>query len=81
MIKVTQPTMRAWLSLSPPMWTCTWTVHVLYPFTPNKHFICFTTFCLSVEIHFCTADETGSCHWLLVPGDLMAMIQHSYRMT
>ena len=40
-------------------------------FSPNKYFSCFTTFHLYVEIHFYTA-----CHCKLVPGGLVARIQH-----
>ena len=42
--------------------------HTLFP--PNKHFTCFTTFHLYVEIHFYKAIRPGPCHWLLVPGTL-----------
>ena len=40
-------------------------------FSPNKFFTCFTTFHFYVEIHFYTA-----CHCKLVPGGLVARIQH-----
>ena len=60
------------LSLSPPLCLCTGTL-----FPPNKHFTRFTTFCLYVEIHFCTADGPGPCHRPLVPGGLVARIQCS----
>ena len=56
-----QTTTRAWLSLSPPMCLSTRTC-----FPPNKHFTCFTTFCLYVEIHFYRADGPGPCCWPLV---------------
>ena len=64
----------ATLSLSPPMCLPTRTL-----FPPNKHFTCFTTFHLYVEIHFFKADGPGPCHWPLVPGGLVARIQHSHR--
>ena len=35
-------------------------------FAPNKHFTCFTTFLLYMEIHFRTAEGPGPCHRLLV---------------
>ena len=59
-------------SLSPPMCLSTCT---LLP--PNKHFTCFTTFCLCVEIHFYTADGPGPYHWSMVPGGLVTRIQPS----
>ena len=37
----------------------------VYPhghFSSNKHFTCFTTFHLSVEIHFYTADGPEPCY-------------------
>ena len=37
----------------------------------NKHFTCFTTFHLYVEIHFYTTDWLEPYHWPLVPGGLM----------
>ena len=49
-----------------------------YSFSPNKHFICFTTFRLYVEVHFYTADGPGPCHRPLVPGGLVARIRHSH---
>ena len=63
----------ATLSLSPPV--CAYS-HVLF-FPPNKHFTCFTTFRLFVEIYFYKADGPELCHWPLVPGGLMARIQRS----
>lgn len=36
-------------------------------FPPNKHFICFTTFCPSLEIQY-TAEGPGPHHWPLGPG-------------
>ena len=60
------------LSLSLPVCLST---HTLFP--SNKHFMCFTTFHLYVEIHFYTADGPGPCHWPLVPGGLVAKIQCS----
>ena len=33
-----------------------------YSFSPSKHFTCFTTFQLYVEIYFYTADGLGPCH-------------------
>ena len=65
---------RARLSLwVHPCCLSTWTL-----FPPNKHFTCFTMFCLYVEIHFYTADVTGPRHWPLVPGGLVARIQCSH---
>ena len=56
----------ATLSLSPPVCLSTRTL-----FPPNKHFTCFTTFHLYVEIHFYTADGPGACHWPLIPSGLV----------
>ena len=71
-IKVIQTTLRAQLSL----WACTCIYpHVLF-FLPTKHFTCFTTFCLYVQIPFCTGDRSQSCHWPLVLGGLVARIQY-----
>ena len=61
----------ATLSLSLHMHLSTWTL-----FLPTKHFTCFTTFCLYVQIPFCTGDRSQSCHWPLVLGGLVARIQH-----
>ena len=62
----------ATLSLSPAV--CL-TTHTLFP--PNKHFPCFTTFQLFVEIYFYKADKALSL--ALVPCDLVARIQRSHR--
>ena len=71
-IKVIQTTARAPLSARVSTHTyCTL-------FLPNKHFTCFTTFHLYVEIHFHTADTRGPCHWILVPGGQVARIQHPH---
>ena len=72
-IKVIWTATRVWLSLSPPLCLCTCTL-----FPPNKHLTCFTTFCLYVEIHFCTAEGPGPCHRPLVPSGLVARIQCSH---
>ena len=50
----------------------------LFPF--NEHSDCFTHFRLKVEIHCYTAGRTGPCHWPLLPGGLVAKIQHSRRL-
>ena len=61
-VKVIQTTRRARLSLRAH--PCVYPHVLLFP--PNKHFTCFTTFCLCVEIHFCTADGPGA--WSLARG-------------
>ena len=63
----------ATLSLSPPARLSTRTLS-----PPNKHFTCFTTFRLYVEIHFYTVDGPGPRHRPLVPGGLGARIQRSH---
>lgn len=62
-IKVVQTTMKVRLSLSLLMCLSTFIV-----FPPNKHSACFTTFCLHVGTHLCTADGQGLVlgHWSLV---------------
>ena len=73
-VKVIQTTRRARLSLRAH--PCVYPHVSLFP--PNKHFTCFTTFCLCVKIHFCTADGPGAYHQPLVPGGLVARIQCSH---
>ena len=62
------------LSLSLPVCLSTCTL-----FPPNKHFTFFTTFYLFVDIYFYKAAGPWPCHWPLVPGGLVARIQHSHR--
>ena len=60
-------------------WTeLNWYTPTLFPF--NKHSTCFTHFHLKAEIHCYTAGRTGPCHWPLLPGGLLARIQHSCRL-
>ena len=60
-INVTQTTTEGvTLSLSSSMYLSTRTF-----FPPKKHFTCFTTFCLYVEILFYTSDMSGPCYWSL----------------
>ena len=58
-----------------PQRTCV-SVHTHCTLQPNKHFTCFMTLRLYVEIHFYTADRPGPvpghCPWCVV-----ARIQHS----
>ena len=63
----------ATLSLSPPVCLST---HTLFP--PNKHFTCFTTFCLFVGIHFYKADRPGALSLATGPRGLVARIQLSH---
>ena len=66
---------RTWLS----DWTeLNWYTPILFPF--NKHSTCFTHFHLEVEVHCYTAGRTGPCQWPLLPGGLVARIQHSRRL-
>ena len=66
----------ATLSLTLSLWTylCAYSCTL---FLLIRHFTCFASFCVYVEIHFCTADGPGPCHWPLVPGGLVARTQHS----
>ena len=61
------------LSLSPPVCLST-----RNPFPPNKHFTCFTTFHLYMEIRLYTADGPGLCNWPLVPCGLVTRTQRSH---
>ena len=77
--KVIQTATRVRVSLSEPTHVSIHTYCTLFP--PNKHFTCFTTFCLYVEIHFFIAEGPGPCHWpLVVPGGgLVVRIWCSHR--
>ena len=75
-IKLIQTATRVQISLSEPARVSIHTYCTHFP--PNKHFSCFTTFCLYVEIHFFIADRPGPCHWPLVPGGLVARIPRSH---
>ena len=72
-MSLNQTTMRAQLSLS--LLVCPST-SILFP--PSRHFTCFTTSHLYVEIHFYTADRLGPCYWPLVPCSLVTSIQLSH---
>ena len=57
------------------LWACACVYpHVLFFLLKN----CLNTSCLSAEIKFYTADGPGLCYWPLVPGGLVAKIQHSF---
>ena len=56
--KSIQTTTRAWLWVCPCVYP-----HILYSFFPNKHFTCFTTFCLCGNS---SLQSFGPCHWPLV---------------
>ena len=49
-----------------------------YFFLPNKHFTCFTTFCLFAEIYFYKVDKPGILSLATGPRGLVARIHHSH---